>query len=234
VAREAASKPNRAGRRRRETRGRLIDAARRTIASRGGLEAVPIGEITEAADVAIGSFYNHFESKEQLFTAVVTDTVEQHGERLDEVTAEIADIAEACSVGIRLTVRMVEDDPIWGAFVVHSGLYMAQLQSSLLHRLAGHLHHGFETGRFASPDRVTSLALVGGAVFGAMVAKRLDVVPGDADSLVAQQLLELLGLPAGEAAEIARRPLPDLPKQWEQSAEVDSRTDAIANGSAIR
>jgi AcrR family transcriptional regulator len=233
VSPEATESETRAARRRRETRTRLIEAARRLIARRGGLEAVPIGEITAEADVAIGSFYNHFESKEQLFEAVVTATIEGHGEMLDELTGGISDIAEVCAAGIRLTVRMVDNDPIWGSFVVNSGPYIARLESSLLHRLAGDLHRGFEAGRFASPDRTISLALVGGAVFGAMVVKRLGVVPGDADSLVARQLLELLGLPADEAAEIARRPLPRA-RDAESGAGADSRSREAVGGGAAR
>jgi hypothetical protein len=96
----------------------------------------------------------------------------------------------------------------------------------LLHRLAGNLYQGFETGRFTSSDRVTSLALIGGAIFGAMTARHLGVGPADADSLVAEQLLELLGLPASEAAEIARRPLPDL--------DDDSIGSQVTNGSAVQ
>ena len=41
---------------------------------------------------------------------------------------------------------------------------------------------------------------------------RLEVTP-HADSLVAEQLLQLLGLPGEEAAEIARRPLPESTEQ---------------------
>jgi len=44
----------------------LIDAAVRLIAEGGG-ERASIAEITEAADIGFGSFYNHFDSKEQLF-----------------------------------------------------------------------------------------------------------------------------------------------------------------------
>jgi AcrR family transcriptional regulator len=226
VDRAAAARETRGERRRRETRARLIAAARRIVARAGGLEAVPIGDITQEADVAIGSFYNHFESKEQLFEEVVTDTIEGHGEVLDALTRDLADIAEACSAGIRLTVRMVGDDPVWGSFVVNTGLYIARLESSLLHRLAGNLYQGFETGRFTSSDRVTSLALIGGAIFGAMTARHLGVGPTDADSLVAEQLLELLGLPPSEAAEIARRPLPDL--------DDDSIGSQVTNGSAVQ
>jgi len=233
VSPETATAETRAGRRRRETRARLIEAARRLIARRGGLDAVPIGEITEEADVAIGSFYNHFESKEQLFEEVVTETIERHGEMIDGLATALPDVAEVCAAGIRLTVRMVDDDPVWGSFVVNSGPYIARLQASLLHRLAGDLQRGFETGRFAGPDRTTTLALTGGAVFGAMVAKRVGVLPTDADSLVAQQLLELLGLPADEAAEIARRPLPRA-GDAASGAGVDSGTGEAVSRSAPR
>jgi AcrR family transcriptional regulator len=44
----------------------LIDAASGLIAEGRG-ERASIQEITGRADVGFGSFYNHFESKEQLF-----------------------------------------------------------------------------------------------------------------------------------------------------------------------
>jgi hypothetical protein len=74
-------------------------------------------------------------------------------------------------------------------------------------------------------NEATTLAVVTGAVFGAMHARRTQGSPGsfpdllpnplpdDADCLVAEQLLQLLGLPREEAAEIARRPLPQSSEQ---------------------
>ncbi len=224
----------RGGRRRRQTRARLIAAAGRLIAERGSLDAIPIGEITQEADVATGSFYNHFDSKSQLLEAVVRTTIERHGEMLDEVTAQASDIAEACAIGIRQTVRMVRRDPIWGAFVVHTGLYIAQLESGLLHRLTAHLYRGFETGRFASSDPITSVALVGGGVLGAIIAEHRKLVPDDADCLVAQQLLELLGVPGNEATEIARRPLPPIPRTREARDGADAWAYEPTHGSAVR
>jgi AcrR family transcriptional regulator len=60
-----ASPANRLDRRKAQTRQALIDAAVRLIAEGRG-ERASIQEITEAADVGFGSFYNHFPSKEQL------------------------------------------------------------------------------------------------------------------------------------------------------------------------
>jgi AcrR family transcriptional regulator len=52
-----------------------------------GMEGVAINEITEAADVGFGSFYNHFESKESIYAAVVEWLFEEFGSRLDQLTA---------------------------------------------------------------------------------------------------------------------------------------------------
>jgi AcrR family transcriptional regulator len=53
---------NRLDRRKAHTRAALINAAQTFIAA--GRTNVAIVEITHAADVGIGSFYNHFHSKE--------------------------------------------------------------------------------------------------------------------------------------------------------------------------
>jgi AcrR family transcriptional regulator len=220
MRRGTTPEPNRGTQRRLRTRARLIDAARRIIAERGAIDAVPIAEITDAADVAIGSFYNHFPSREALFEAVVSETLETHGRRLDALAEEIADVAEFCAAGVRLTMRRVVADPVWGRSMVRMGTYLPELGQILGRRLVRDLLRGIRSGRFAVANEVTALAVVTGAVFGAMHARLsqgspgsfADLLPGplpdDADCLVAQQLLQLLGLPREEAAEIARRPLP--------------------------
>ena len=48
---------------------------------------MPVLEITQAADVGMGSFYNHFDSKEELFEAAVADVLDAHGALLDQLTA---------------------------------------------------------------------------------------------------------------------------------------------------
>jgi AcrR family transcriptional regulator len=44
-----------------------------------GLDGVAINEITEAADVGFGSFYNYFESKEAIYQALVDSVFEEFG-----------------------------------------------------------------------------------------------------------------------------------------------------------
>lgn len=57
-------------RRRVRTRSALIGAGQRLFAARS-IDGVSIDDITMAADVAKGSFYNHFDDKEKLADAIV-------------------------------------------------------------------------------------------------------------------------------------------------------------------
>ena len=75
----AGAEPNRLDRRKARTRAALIHAAQAFIAA--GRTNVPILEITQAADVGMGSFYNHFQTKDELFHAAVEDALDAHGAR---------------------------------------------------------------------------------------------------------------------------------------------------------
>ncbi|MCW2555743.1 MAG: transcriptional regulator, partial [Mycobacterium sp.] len=92
--------PNRLARRKQRTRAALISAAQSFIAV--GRLNVPVLEITQAADVGMGSFYNHFESKEELFDAALSEVLDVHGALLDELTASLDDPAEAFARSFRL------------------------------------------------------------------------------------------------------------------------------------
>jgi AcrR family transcriptional regulator len=59
-------------RRRARTRVELLRAARQVFAKRGYHEA-SIAEITELADVGVGTFYLHFRDKDEIFTTMLTD-----------------------------------------------------------------------------------------------------------------------------------------------------------------
>lgn len=204
----ASPNADRGTRRRLRTRARLLDAARRLIAQKA-IEATPIAEITETADVAVGSFYNHFESKEELVQAVVADTMEKHGADVDRATAGMSDPAEVLAASVRLTVRKVGSDPIWGWFVVRTNSLIPGLKESLGRRLARDLRKGFRAGRFAAYNEKTMVAAIGGAVVGVMQSRLLGDVPADADLHLAKEVLCMLGLRPEEATEIANRPVPE-------------------------
>jgi AcrR family transcriptional regulator len=209
VKQAAGIEGDRRSARRVRTRARLIEATRRLVAERG-IEATPITDITDAAGVGVGSFYNHFATKEDLLEAVIADTIEAHGTALERLHEGMTDMAEIFAQNARLTVRRADHDPVWGWFAVRIGLHIPQLESSLGSRLARDLQRGFDSGRFESDDERTTIAMIGGAVLGAMRARLAGGLPRDADRFLATQLLVLLGVPPREAREIAGRRLPAL------------------------
>ena len=87
VPEEPELRVNRLERRKQRTRAALVKAAQALIAE--GRLNVPVLEITQAADVGMGSFYNHFDSKEQLFEVAVADVLDTHGAVLDRLTADL-------------------------------------------------------------------------------------------------------------------------------------------------
>ena len=75
AAADTAPRTSRLNRRKARTRQALIDAAVRLIAD-GRRDRASIQEITEAADIGFGSFYNHFDSKEELFRTASEDALD--------------------------------------------------------------------------------------------------------------------------------------------------------------
>src|SRR5436305_4860979 len=67
--RKIASPNGRRERRRRETHIRIFETAMRLFSERG-FANTPVEEITEAADVAKGTFFNYFPSKESILQAL--------------------------------------------------------------------------------------------------------------------------------------------------------------------
>lgn len=212
---------SRASRRKHETRVRLLDAAFRLMAERG-MDAVAINEITEAADVGFGSFYNHFESKEAVYAAVVGAVFDSFADGLDEMVRDIDDPAEVIAVSIRHTLLRVRRDPLWGRLLLREGLSVHGLSHGLGPRLMRDIRRGVDTGRFKTPDPEMAFITVGGGVLG-VVAAQLHLASlgssvaglSDEDGVsiperAAAALLHALGLTFAQAQAVARRALPSV------------------------
>ena len=103
---------------------------------------------------------------------MIADTFEAHGAALDRIHAGKDDIAEILAQNIRLTVRMVDHDPIWGWFAVRTGLVRSpSFSRPSVAASRGTCGGGFDAGRFASYDEHTTVAAFGGALLGVMRAK---------------------------------------------------------------
>ncbi|OHU76629.1 TetR/AcrR family transcriptional regulator [Mycobacteroides chelonae] len=201
---------NRLERRKQRTRAALIQAAQALIAA--GKLNVPVLEITQAADVGMGSFYNHFDSKDALFEAAVADVLDSHGALLDQLTASIDDPAEAFACSFRLTGRLFRRRPQESQILLASGLSLMGSDRGLGPRALRDIAAAVAGGRFTVDDPKLAMAVAAGALLG--LGKLLQQEPERDDAVaadrVAEDLLRLFGLSAEEARQICKRPLPNL------------------------
>jgi AcrR family transcriptional regulator len=208
---EAPDEPvNRLERRKQRTRAALIQAARGFIAS--GKTNVTVLEITQAADVGMGSFYNHFESKEELFEAAVADVLDNHGALLDQLMGTSGDPAETFARSFRLTGRLFRLRPQETQILLASGLNLISSDRGLGPRAQRDIAEAAAAKRFTVDDPKLAVAVAAGALLG--LGKLLQDEPERDDAAAAdrvtEDVLRLFGVAADEAHEICTRPLPDL------------------------
>src|SRR6478735_11575030 len=141
---------SRMARRKQRARAALIEAALSSIAA-GKLNA-PILEITQAADVGMGSFYNHFETKEQLFEAAVEAVMDGYGQLLDELTRGIEDPAEVFACSFRLTGRLQRREPELSLVFLNNVLRLLHADSGLAPRARRDIKAAVDAGRFDVED----------------------------------------------------------------------------------
>lgn len=219
---DAGTTEPRGARRKRETRARLLRAAMYLMGERG-MAAVSINEITEAADVGFGSFYNHFSSKEDIYSAIIDWAIGGFADALDDSLADISDPAEIVAASVRHTMDSAKQNPIWARFLIREGLTLRGMTGPGLHaRLRRDIVRGINDGRFVSADPLMSFLAVASAILAATVVE-LDFgsVTASARPEAFQNLADLpertsataltiLGLSAEEASRIARAPAPPI------------------------
>jgi AcrR family transcriptional regulator len=193
--------PTRGDRQRERTRRRLLDAGRTLIADRG-VAGLRIQQITERADVALGSFYNHFGSKEELVEQVVTESLADLATATVAAAGPNADPAEAVAAANLWFIRIAYDEPDFARLVVN--LWHADtLFGAAVHPYARQaVERGIASGRFTVANLdVTLTAVIGGAL--ALIREILDGrhEPG-AELAFARHVLASLGVAPDEAATV--------------------------------
>ena len=202
---------SRLDRRKARTRQALIDAAVRLIAEGRG-DRASIAEITEEADIGFGSFYNHFDGKEQLFQIASEEVLERWGQMIDRVSAGLTDPAERFAVGTRISGRLGWTHPDIAGFLTGAGLDVLDTPHGLAPRALRDIEAGQATGRFTVHDSEIALSAVAGGLLGLlrMCQRHPERVNETTVDQLAEAELRLLGVPAGEAARLAALPFPPI------------------------
>ncbi|WP_280232750.1 TetR/AcrR family transcriptional regulator [Nocardia cyriacigeorgica] len=203
--------PTRTDRRKERTRNALLGAARKFLSE--GQSSVSIKEITDAADVGFGSFYNHFDSKEQLFDEAVQSALKVYNEMRDHVVARYDDPAEIFAVSFRLTGRLQRQLPEMVRVVLHSGMGVMLRDQGLAPSARQDIIAAQEAGRFEPMDPDLAIMAAGGTLLGLL--QLLDADP-DADAAaladeMTYRALRMFGMNKRSAQRLSSAPLPELP-----------------------
>ncbi|MBX3560369.1 MAG: TetR/AcrR family transcriptional regulator [Sphingomonas sp.] len=164
----SADKAPRTERGRRTVR-KLLEAAAREFGERGYHEAAITG-ITARAGVALGTFYTYFESKEELFRALVRDMSNATRSHVAEAVAGAPDRLAAERLGLAAFIAFTRQHPelyriIEEAQFVAEDAYRAHYRSFVEGYREG-LAAASERGEIVEgPDELRAWALIGMSVF---------------------------------------------------------------------
>ena len=114
-------------------------------------EAITIDAIVEAAGVAKGTFYYHFQSLEELVAAVGAKLADSFDELLTPSRLDEPDPVERLSFAFTQFLEQAFDDPIWARLVVRSAEAQGAL-GQVRENLKADLAEAITQGRLAIQD----------------------------------------------------------------------------------
>jgi AcrR family transcriptional regulator len=175
-------------------------------------ERASIQEITETADIGFGSFYNHFESKEQLFQTASQEVLERWGAMIDRACVGISDPAELFAVSLRISGRLGWTHPALAEFLIGAGLDVLDMPVGLAPRALRDIRAGQAVGRFTITQAEVALSAVAGGLLGLLRLhqRRPDEIDASAVDQFAEAALRMLGVPDEDIARFVAVELPRI------------------------
>lgn len=181
-----------------ETRRALIRAAMALVSQSGS--GAGVADIAEEADVALGTFYNYFESKDDLLDELAREVATDFETTVSEAMCSFADPAVALVAGVRSAMAWFEADPVRAQYVLKVAAEDPRMRLPLREWLVEVVLRGHQLARFRCGDPMLACATVGGAVLGVLWARSQEMVaPLVASDELPKQVLRLVGVPDEEA-----------------------------------
>lgn len=196
--------------RRARTRAALVTAAQQLLDE--DRTDVSVLEITQLAGIGLGSFYNHFDTKDELFEAAVDDALVRHDALIVKLSLGIEDPAETFARAFRLTGRLHRQVPAMSRVLMHHGAALITSDHGLAPHALRDITAAREAGRFTIDDPELALVVAGGSILalGQLLHTQPERDAAATTDALAVDLLRMFGLSDEDAHEICSRALPDL------------------------
>ncbi|MFT4632707.1 MAG: AcrR family transcriptional regulator [Candidatus Pseudothioglobus sp.] len=199
----------RTNRKRERTRAALVNAARKLVFSRGH-EKISIQDITDAADVGLGTFYNYFETKPMAFEAVLEEIRGQFTANLNKLREPLTDPATVMAFTLQYCFAQAQDNQEWNTFLAYSGLSGDYLLHQDEEQLLADIQRGVKAGRFKAEDVIFTQSLILGMVRHVNQEIRRGRLGRSAMAEATRHILRMLGLPDQVAKSLTQSPLPPV------------------------
>lgn len=197
-------KPQRIDRRRVRTRAALLRAGQRLFSERS-VDGVSIDDIVAAAQVAKGSFYNHFPDKDALAQALADQARASVETTAAVAGAGVADPAERVARALCVFVRQAVEHPESSRLMLRLFHGAAVPDAPMNAGVRADIQEGLAAGRFSGIGLEAAILLAVGAVQIA-VARAIEREATNTDALASDLALGLLrGLGVADAPAVATR-----------------------------
>lgn len=203
-ARRKADHRTRVGRERSaRTETRILEAALRVFADMGP-DAPKIDDFVQAAGISRGTFYNHFESVEELLEATSEWTTREVIEAIETALEGMEGPALRFGIGLRLFFGKAHADPVWCRFVARVW------KLGGIERPTRDLVDGWRQGVFRAPSAAAARDLLFGGLREALLRMGSQRTPPEYGDQMTELCLQALGTDSGRIAAVLSHELPAL------------------------
>lgn len=203
------------------TRATLLKAAHELMSSQG-IDPTTIQQITAEADVGFGTFYNYFQSKDEIAEKVLDCVIHNLGvrNRQANLDAGVTDPVAFIAFSVRLTAREMLTDPMWRWWLRRTDLMVRRMNFGFRTFGMADMEAAQSAGVLDLPDANVNITwsyliwLLAGTVTDIIEG----VAPPEAEATMTQSIMRVMGVDPVLAAKVARAELPPYP-----DLEVDFR-----------
>jgi AcrR family transcriptional regulator len=186
------------------TEARILEAALGVFADMGP-DAPKIDDFARAAGVSRGTFYNHFESVDELLTATSEWMTRQVIVSIETVLEGLEGPALRLGIGLRLFFARAQTDPVWCRFVARmwkvGGIELPTRD----------LEAGLGLGVFRVPSKAVARDLLLGGIRAALMRIGSEATPPTYGNEMTEICLQALGTDPRRIADVLKHELPSLP-----------------------
>ncbi len=206
---EPAVALSRGHKKRSRTRTQLLDAATRMY-SRGDSSEVSLAGLAEEANMANGTVYNYFRSREEVMEATGVELADRFSDKIAAAYAKLDNGAQRVAIGMRWFVRHAQEDPVWGRAVSQIFGTAKAMKSILANYIRTDLRLGKKQGHFTYDDEHVALDLCLATVIAAVRTSTEGPFISEHPEKCAEMVLRALGASPSQSKRFAHMALPNL------------------------